>query len=578
MKRSNYIFAVFAIVAAIIFVLTGAFFCGSVSTPSTFWLTTVKVSDGDVGEASATFLLDRTRESQDGEISNDVSAAYIFIGEIYTCQESGEVTVYFDFKTEYSADDRYVDRETVVLNANSRYGWIEAFSGKEISSCSKVKVHTPYEIEIGEIVFAFKDGEKIPVKSVESQTAYGQNPFKDAEYAVDEKNSFYLSDRVKDTLTPYEIGEMSAAYGLFTGGKTVGSSPLTTLFNSISILIFGRNTFAVRFFSIIFGYACVIMIYLMFFRLFGKDEISILASVAVLAMGATFGSITVASASVPTFFILWAYYLAFGFYAKEVKFEDKRSTVFNLLLTGIAIGLSLSCGVKRIVSLAGIPVIWGLSLKNLSADFKKEYEASSGIKKDNIFVAYHKKKSAYAKLMPLCFAIIPVFLLAVFYAVSAKPLTAEYGFGFWRSMLVDVGNSFKVDFSLSLFVEFIGVGGAANAIPKYIALFSVLFVTIGFFFGDNKLKPAARSVGRKFVLVSVAFLSLLISYSLGYGDGFNAFGAISVFYSGYIPLLICVVGELRGEKAYRGLIIGAIILLAASFVASDAVLKLIFNI
>ncbi len=579
MKKFNYTFAAFAIVAAIIFVLTGAFFSGTVKAPSSFWITTVKKSGVDVMEASATFNLDRTRktEDKDEQKTDDISAAYIFIGEIYSPQ-NGNATVYFDFKTEYSADDRYVERESVELSENSRYGWTKVFSDKKISSCSKVKVHTSSEIEIGEIVFLFEDGTKIPVTGIESQTAYGENERKNGKYAVDEQNFFSLSDALKYNLTSFEKDEMSVAYGLFTGGKTIGYSPLTTLFNGVSVLVFGRNTFAIRFFSLVFGYVSIIMIYLIFYRLFGKDEISLLACVSVLAFGAVFASVGVASVGVPTFFILWAYYLAFGFYAREVKFEDKRATAFNLILTGVAVGLALSCGVKNIVALIGIPVVWGFAIKNLSKEFEREFESNAGIKKDNIFVAYQRKKNAFAKLLPTCFVLIPVALTTLFYAISAKALTTEYGYGFLRSALFDAGKSFKIDFSPSSFLAFVGTGFSADAIPKYVSLFSLLFVWIAFFFGDKKLKSAARAVGRKFILMGSAFIPLFVSYLLGYGDGAGGFGATSVFYSGYIPLLICVVGNLKDEKTYKGLIVGCIILFAASFMVNGFTLKLIFNL
>ncbi|MBQ7642590.1 MAG: hypothetical protein IJS67_01690, partial [Clostridia bacterium] len=59
MKKFNYTFLIFAIVTAILFVLTGAFALGEVSSPSSYWLTTVKSDGNDVEDAAATITLDR---------------------------------------------------------------------------------------------------------------------------------------------------------------------------------------------------------------------------------------------------------------------------------------------------------------------------------------------------------------------------------------------------------------------------------------------------------------------------------------------------------------------------------------
>ena len=561
--KKNFIFSLYAIILAIFFVLTGAFAASSVVMPQSYWISVARGDDKGVQDAFVTLDLDRsfTEVGEDGKettVQKGIGQVYAYIGRAYTLTESdGEsfAEIYFDFKTISSKDDTYLVRKH--KDNLVPYAWNEIFvasSGDEIKDCSRVKIHTPDTLEIMEVVFLTADGELIKVDKVYSESDFlkeGASGYK----IVDEQDRFTSSREYRFTLSEEETAEMQAANALFHGGEYVGRGPLTTALNAVSIAVFGRNTFGIRFFSLLFGYISLLVIYLIIRRLFGSDIFSLIESLSAFVFGCLFGASVAASAAVSVFFVLLSYYLAIGFYAEFYKFEG--GTVRNLVFTALAIGGAISCGASNILYLIGIPVIWALSLLKLNSEFKSEYENARGLKKEDVYIAFHKKTGVYAWAMPTVFILAPAAITILFYAVNASPLVSAYKAGFFSAAMLDIGNSFAIEYKFFPLIMLVGIGGEklnggytfVNYVPCILALVSFIFTSLTAFLSKNdKFGKAWRSIKNKYTLLWVLFVSSLLPILLGINQSVYGFAVTSAIYSAYIPLAVLAVEKFTGKS------------------------------
>ncbi len=556
--KKNFTFMIYALLLAVFFILTGAFSVGSVNMPKTYWLSSVaKDGEGEIENSFITLDLDRefTVTDEDGKTSTvdkAVSGIYLYIGKIY---DDSDVTVYFDFKTKKSPDTSYV--KEVKAEGIRQYSWNCVYDGTKeglIEDLSRVKIRTPNVFELYEVVFTTEDGEIIKIEKVADYYKYSKTS---AENVMDEQGRFTTSSAYRFNLSDDELSELNAADALLRGGNAVGEGIFTTFLNALSVSIFGRNTFGIRFVSLLFGYVAFLIFFLLLDRIFANDVYALIGSLTALFMCAMFKNSVTASLSVGTAFILLAYYLAIGFFAEIYKFRYKKETVLNLVFTGVSIGLAVVCGASNVLFLLGIPVIWGIALKKLNTEYKVAYEEEKGLKKESIYTAYHDKKARYTYLLPLAFLVIPIVLLFVFYAVSAGRIKEFYEAGFILAMLKDMGASFGFKFSISRLGLFVGKSkDILNYVPFIASLIGFIFTT-SLFFAPARSKAHTLTAGIKVkhsvLIIMLAFGFIPLLFGLTNVSAATAFFAC--VYSAFVPLALSALGK---NLRKRTLIISAI--------------------
>ena len=571
--KKNFIFTIYAIALAVFFILSGAFLVGTPNAPETYWLSSVKqTEEGEIENSGFTLELDvdYTVKGEDGEeetAKHDICKAYAYIGKVYSFNSDGKVDIVLDFKTKSSGETSYNERVRAVISKS--YSWVEIYDGK-ISGNRRVKIHSPQSFELCEVAFLAEDGSLLKVDKLVSQS---EGTKSSASFVFDEQGSFNPSSAYAYNLSDKEREELISADDLFNGGETLGSAPLTTALNGLAVLIFGRNPFAIRFFSLLAGYASLILAFLILKRLFDSDTLSLFGSLFILFACSLFSGAVTATTAVSVPFILSAYYLAIGFYAELYRFDYKSATYKNLLFTGLFVGLAVSCGASNIVSLAGVPVIWGISLFKLSKDYKKEYESAKGLDKETVYYAYNGKTATYAYLMPISFVVIPVLVALLTYAINYNAVSK--GGGFFAGVISNVVGSFKTERNISALGVLIGYGSetvgsgykAFNYIP--FILFALGFAFTTFFAVAGKTEKFGkiwRGIKNKYILTTIIAVSVYIPLAVGINLSVGGTALFSCAYSIYAVMALSALKKSLGKKVFNAVSITLISICFVTFI------------
>ena len=570
--KKNFIFAVYAIALAIVFVLSGAFLVGTANAPENYWLAAVKQSaDGDYDNSYATLDLDRsyTVKDEDGNDKTEnykVNDIYVYVGKVYSSAESDKVKITFDFKTKSSSDTSYVER--VTAEVTEFYGWQKVASDKNLN-CSRVKILTSDVFELMEVAFVSETGALIKTTDLVaySDTTKSHSP---ASHLFDEQGSFNPSSAYAYKLSKDEVAEMAAADGLFTGGEKVGKAPLSTILNAAAIAIMGRNPFAIRFFSMLAGYFSLIALYFLIKRLFASDTAALFGSLfALFAVALLSGAVT-ASGIIALPFIILAYYSAFGFYAERYKFSNTGATVKNLIACGLFIALAVSFGASNIIALAGVPAIWGLSIYKLNKEYKKNYEAAKGLEKETVYMRHYRNIATCALVMPTAFIIMPISALVVFYAVTHGQVSGTYGV-FFGGMIKDIGASFKTEKSISALGLLIGYGSEqVGSAYKLINYLPCAFALVGFIFSTaaailkktERFGVVWRGIRNKYKLTAIMAAFTYLPLIIGINLSVVGAAAFTCAYAIFIMIGLTAAEKFFGKKT----IFVAIVLLSLAFI------------
>ena len=560
MKKS-FVFTIYSIALSVFFILTGAFFSGTPNMPKTYYLSSVKEYDGEIENAGFTLELDRsyTVKNENGEDETkyyDIYNVYACIGKAYSYNQDGKLDINIYFKTKSSGETSY--EKLKKTEVSEFYRWVKIYDGEtdgKVSELSRVKITSPQMFELLEVVFTAEDGTVIKINSLVSESKETKSS---AGNAFDEQNSFNPSSAYAYILSDEEVTEMKAADDLFTGGNTLGKAPLTTALNAISVLVFGRNPFAIRFFSMLSGYFALIIAYLIFKRLFGNDYISLFGSLFILFASSLFSSSVTASGALAVPFILLSYYHAIGFFAERYKFSVKWDTYKNLLLTGVCVGLSVASGASNIIYLLGVPVVWGFAIVKLNKNYKKSYETAKGLDKETVYFDYHRKVNAYAWLFPSSFIIIPVAVLLLSYAVISGSVAVDGGF--IKGVIADAVKSFKISGGVTALGVFIGYGSEEvgsgykimNYLPYIFGLFGFILTTLTAFLQKNeKFAFLWKGMKIKYKLISAIAVSIYLPVLFGINLSVVGTAVVSFATSAYIMLALTEIEKFFSKTAYR---------------------------
>ncbi|MCL6096793.1 MAG: phospholipid carrier-dependent glycosyltransferase [Patescibacteria group bacterium] len=169
--------------------------------------------------------------------------------------------------------------------------------------------------------------------------------------------------------------------------------PLAKEFMVIAMSIFGDNPFAWRFFSALFGFGVIVLIYLISYKLFKNRLIALFAAFAASMDGLL---LTMSRIAMNDMYFLFFILLALLFFLHNRKF-----------LMGIALGLSLAA---KWTGLFGIGIIGIIYVIQLLSQVRKK-DVSKKIAMKNLFGA------------PLFFIILP---LAIYLAVYLPFFTGKH--------------------------------------------------------------------------------------------------------------------------------------------------------
>ncbi len=169
--------------------------------------------------------------------------------------------------------------------------------------------------------------------------------------------------------------------------------PLAKEFIAFAIWIFGDNTFAWRFFSALFGFGVVVLIYLISYKLFKNRLIALFAAFAASLDGLL---LTMSRIAMNDMYLLFFILLAFLFFLHNRKF-----------LMGLSLGLSIA---SKWTGLFGLEIIGIVYISKLVLELRKK-DISKRIAIKNLIAA------------PLFFLIIP---LLVYLAVYLPFFTGKH--------------------------------------------------------------------------------------------------------------------------------------------------------
>lgn len=577
MKKFNFTFAVTAIVAAILFILSGAFCVGTTDVPRTYTLTSVKASGADVLDAYVTFDIDVERPSSDPNslpVYDYVSRILIYVGEAYSADDDGNVIIHFDFKTDGGTDTAYSERITAsVPSGGGRYNVFEVYDGagsNRLDGLIRVKIHTPHSFEFYEAAFYAADGRRLPIKKTVNFEGV------DGSKLHDEQTSLSVSSARAYRLTESECEIVEGIESLLTGGGYKGNKPLAVAAGLPLVALFGPSTFAVRLPSLIAGYFLILVLYMFIKRLFGSDGAAVLAALCFAALGALFMS-SFTSAVLPVLFAVLAYYLTVGVFISSSGYPATKPGASALLMTGVWCALAVAADSSICFALSGIPAVWAAVVVRAYRAYKKTERAAEGLGKMHAYEQFRKFAFSCAKIMPTAFILIPAALTLLFYAITAAPAASAEGAPFFAVAASSFAKGFVVNYSVNPALALVGFAseyrsGAyyfLNAVPCLVCAASLLFTAIAVVFGGKGvLSSAKKGIFNKFMLISAAFIPSLIAPALGFSASIVGMTATAAFYSAYVPLCVTALSEIFDNKVVKIVYYAAIIAFALSAVVA----------
>ena len=465
MKKNGLTFLITTLVLALFYILTGAFAASSAKMPKSVY-STVEARTSSGGEPLSNKTSNVVLDLGDGQVNK----IYAFVGEVrswHTDEKDGDyINLVFDFGTRsdsflegaiYNSRIGANKENRIYLNGRTNlYRWIKIYDGGEKTvGYDRVRFHTSDDTDVAELAFLDKKGKIISASIVQHSSFEGEKNYGGL---IDEQAYFTSSQSKTYNFTDKELDEISAINAIVRGEKFVGYGFLNTLLNVVGTKIFGVNTFGLRFFSMLAGFASLLLVYYIVEMLFGRSEISALATLLALCSGQIFSASLTAYGSVSACFTIAAFAFAIKFFIDDYDMKYGRDGVKNLCFTGLFYGLALASDRFALTTVTGVIAILIFAAIRAKKQFKTQEKEAKGLEKENVYMAYRKGRVTFWIAIPLCLIVLPIAVTLISAAFFSGFLKATYGGGFVSSLLKYYGGAFSFGYALNPFGLLIGLG------------------------------------------------------------------------------------------------------------------------
>lgn len=566
MKKNGLTFLITTLVLALFYILTGAFAASSAKMPKSVY-STVEARTSGGGEPLSNKTSNVVLDLGDGQVNK----IYAFVGEVrswHTDEEDGDyINLVFDFgprSNTFLEGGTYTTRigankeNRIYLNGKTDlYRWIKIYDGGEKTVGERrVRFHTSDDMDVAELAFSDRDGKLISVSMVQHSSFEGEKNYGGL---IDEQAYFTSSQSKAYNFTDKELDEISAINAIFRGEKFVGYGFLNTLLNVVGTKIFGVNTFGLRFFSMLAGFASLLLVYYIVEMLFGRSEISALATLLALCSGQIFSASLTAYGSVSACFTIAAFAFAIKFFIDDYDMKYGRDGVKNLCFTGLFYGFALASDRSALTTVTGIIAILIFAAIRAKKQFKTQEKEAKGLEKENVYMAYRKGRVTLWIAIPLCLLVLPIAVTLISAAFFSGFLKATYGGGFVSSLLKYYGGAFSFGYALNPFGLLIGLGSDdlgkgyyafANYITGGLFVLSAAALILLAVFGkkSKRLGYASKKIVNRSKMVISALVATLLPVFFG-NSSVIGFAAASAFCSATTALAFFAAEKAYGKKA-----------------------------
>ena len=566
MKKNGLTFLITTLVLALFYILTGAFAASSAKMPKSVY-STVEARTSSGGEPLSNKTSNVVLDLGDGQVNK----IYAFVGEVrswHTDEKDGDyINLVFDFGTRsdsflegaiYNSRIGANKENRIYLNGRTNiYRWIKIYDGGEKTvGYDRVRFHTSDDTDVAELAFLDKKGKLISASIVQHSSFEGEKNYGGL---IDEQAYFTSSQSKAYNFTDKELDEISAINAIFRGEKFVGYGFLNTLLNVVGTKIFGVNTFGLRFFSMLAGFASLLLVYYIVEMLFGRSEISALATLLALCSGQIFSASLTAYGSVSACFTIAAFAFAIKFFIDDYDMKYGRDGVKNLCFTGLFYGLALASDRSALTTVTGIIAILIFAAIRAKKQFKTQEKEAKGLEKENVYMAYRKGRVTLWIAIPLCLLVLPIAVTLISAAFFSGFLKATYGGGFVSSLLKYYGGAFSFGYALNPFGLLIGLGSddlgkGYYAFANYItgglfALSAAALILLAVFGKKSKrLGYVSKKIVNRSKMVISALVATLLPVFFG-NSSVIGFAAASAFCSATTVLAFFAAEKAYGKKA-----------------------------
>ncbi len=566
MKKNGLTFLITTLVLALFYILTGAFAASSAKMPKSVY-STVEARTSSGGEPLSNKTSNVVLDLGDGQVNK----IYAFVGEVrswHTDEKDGDyINLVFDFGTRsdsflegaiYNSRIGANKENRIYLNGRTNlYRWIKIYDGGEKTvGYDRVRFHTSDDTDVAELAFLDKKGKLISASIVQHSSFEGEKNYGGL---IDEQAYFTSSQSKAYNFTDKELDEISAINAIFRGEKFVGYGFLNTLLNVVGTKIFGVNTFGLRFFSMLAGFASLLLVYYIVEMLFGRSEISALATLLALCSGQIFSASLTAYGSVSACFTIAAFAFAIKFFIDDYDMKYGRDGVKNLCFTGLFYGLALASDRSALTTVTGIIAILIFAAIRAKKQFKTQEKEAKGLEKENVYMAYRKGRVTLWIAIPLCLLVLPIAVTLISAAFFSGFLKATYGGGFVSSLLKYYGGAFSFGYALNPFGLLIGLGSDdlgkgyyafANYITGGLFVLSAAALILLAVFGkkSKRLDYASKKIVNRSKMVISALVATLLPVFFG-NSSVIGFAAASAFCSATTALAFFAAEKAYGKKA-----------------------------
>ena len=566
MKKNGLTFLITTLVLALFYILTGAFAASSAKMPKSVY-STVEARTSSGGEPLSNKTSNVVLDLGDGQVNK----IYAFVGEVrswHTDEKDGDyINLVFDFGTRsdsflegaiYNSRIGANKENRIYLNGRTNlYRWIKIYDGGEKTvGFDRVRFHTSDDTDVAELAFLDKKGKLISASIVQHSSFEGEKNYGGL---IDEQAYFTSSQSKAYNFTDKELDEISAINAIFRGEKFVGQGFLNTLLNVVGTKIFGVNTFGLRFFSMLAGFASLLLVYYIVEMLFGRSEISAFATLLALCSGQIFSASLTAYGSVSACFTIAAFAFAIKFFIDDYDMKYGRDGVKNLCFTGLFYGLALASDRSALTTVTGIIAILVFAAIRAKKQFKTQEKEAKGLEKENVYMAYRKGRVTLWIAIPLCLLVLPIAVTLISAAFFSGFLKATYGGGFVSSLLKYYGGAFSFGYALNPFGLLIGLGSDdlgkgyyafANHITGGLFVLSAAALILLAVFGkkSKRLGYASKKIVNRSKMVISALVATLLPVFFG-NSSVIGFAAASAFCSATTALAFFAAEKAYGKKA-----------------------------
>lgn len=566
MKKNGLTFLITTLVLALFYILTGAFAASSAKMPKSVY-STVEARTSSGGEPLSNKTSNVVLDLGDGQVNK----IYAFVGEVrswHTDEKDGDyINLVFDFGTRsdsflegaiYNSRIGANKENRIYLNGRTNlYRWIKIYDGGEKTvGYDRVRFHTSDDTDVAELAFLDKKGKLISASIVQHSSFEGEKNYGGL---IDEQAYFTSSQSKAYNFTDKELDEISAINAIFRSEKFVGYGFLNTLLNVVGTKVFGVNTFGLRFFSMLAGFASLLLVYYVVEMLFGRSEISALATLLALCSGQIFSASLTAYGSVSACFTIAAFAFAIKFFIDDYDMKYGRDGVKNLCFTGLFYGLALASDRSALTTVTGIIAILIFAAIRAKKQFKTQEKEAKGLEKENVYMAYRKGRVTLWIAIPLCLLVLPIAVTLISAAFFSGFLKATYGGGFVSSLLKYYGGAFSFGYALNPFGLLIGLGSDdlgkgyyafANYITGGLFVLSAAALILLAVFGkkSKRLGYASKKIVNRSKMVISALVATLLPVFFG-NSSVIGFAAASAFCSATTALAFFAAEKAYGKKA-----------------------------